>query len=598
MSRVDYPSLRSPGRRYSPIRSRLNRSRSRERYARRSPLLNSRNRLPVHQRLDRSPRRSIEKRVSYPSKYELDKSRNVYRRSRSPRRRQRSSSRSSRRSRSKTPTQGGRRRSCSRRSRSRSKDGEDRRKFLFLRDYSNLGIESSDFLNKPSQATEDYLRSIAHFNNELASTSGNYLQSGLLEKPGLLEKLPLLEKPPLISFDSNTFNDDYYENPMNAMNPINAQLNQLSHQINQLSDNSRVVNNQFNSHQFKAKLNSDSYINQTIPETEQSFHASNLTRSIRDRLDVVFPSGSSNALLETPSHYLNSNHLNNNHLNNVNNNPLINNHHLNNRNSPLRINSSGNSLNTNSSGNHLDSNGYYGRTLDTDLRTANSNHLIFKDSLLGNGPSDHQHLNNHHLMLNSGHEHSTEKCMFNHLGCPVAISKELVGKHELDCLYNPKNVKAYCNKCRLVVCPEHDCVSELRSELQQTKIKTNWCQNTVKLTSTSLLSHDASEQAISIHYCGEKEIVKQIKVGSLNAVRVCNTARSARCTFSTFRTFRTKLSNSLFSGNSRTNKLDAKRLESLFLFITIFVHFNWLMKLSNFYCFILEKEKDHLPRHR
>lgn len=298
------------------------------------------------------------------------------------------------------------------------------------------------------------------------------------------------------------------------MNPINAQLNQLSNQINQLSDNGR---NQFNSHQFKAKLNSDPYINQTIPETEQPFHASNLTRSIRDRLDVVFPSGSSNALLETPSHYLNN--LNNHNVNS----PLINNHlnsnHLNNnnRNSPLRISSSGNSLNTNSSGNHLDNgNGYYGRTLDTDLRS-NSQQMIYKDSLLGNGPSDHQHLNSHHLMLNSGPEHSSEKCMFNHLGCPVATSKEMLGKHELDCLYNPKNVKAYCNKCRLVVCPEHDCVVELRNELQQTKVKTNWCQNTVKLTSTSLLSHDASEQAISIHYCGEKEIVKQIKVGSLNA---------------------------------------------------------------------------------
>ena len=357
-------------------------------------------------------------------------------------------------------------------------------------------------MNKPSSATEDYLRSIAHFNNEQALTS-NYLHTGLLEKPGLLEKLPLLEKPPLIaSLDNNqTFNDDYYFD--NPMNPINAQLNQLSHQINQLSDN----NHPFNS-QFKPKPNNNSYMNQTIPESEQSFHSSNLTRSIRDRLDVAFPS-SSNALLETPSHYLNSN-LNNN-LNNVNNSLL------NNPNSPpLRINSSGNSLNTNSSTAHLENNnGYYGRSLDTDLR--NSGHLIFKDSLLGNGPADHQPaqlLNNHHQLLNSGQDHQTEKCMFNHLGCSIATSKELIGKHELDCLYNPKNVKAYCNKCRLVVCPEHDCVSELRSELNQTKLKTNWCQNTVKLTSTSLLSHDASEQSISIHYCcGDKEIVKQIKVG-------------------------------------------------------------------------------------
>ena len=356
---------------------------------------------------------------------------------------------------------------------------------MFIRDYNNLGIESGDFLNKPSSAAEDYLRSIAHFNSELTS-AGNYMQAGLLEKPGLLEKLPLLEKPPLISFE-NTFNDDYYADPMN---PINAQLNQLSHQISQLSDN----NHQFNS-QFKPKLNSNSYMNPTIPETEQPFHSSNLTRSIRDRLDVAFPSTSSNALLETPSHYLNSN-----------------------LNSPLRMNSGDSNLNTNSSASHLESNGFYGRSLDTDLRSPNSSHLIFKDSLLGNGPSDHQpaHLPNshHHQLLNAaGHDHQTEKCMFNHLGCPATTNKELIGKHEVDCLYNPKNVKAYCNKCRLVVCPEHDCVSELRNELNQTKLKTNWCQNIVKLTSTSLLSHDASEQVISIHYCGEKEIVKQIKVG-------------------------------------------------------------------------------------
>lgn len=503
MSRIDYPS-RSP-RRYSPI-YRTQRSRSRERYlVRRSPF--NRNRLPIHQRLsDRS--RSIEKRLSYPSKHEVEK-RSFRRSSRSPRRRRRSSSRSNSRHRSRSRS----RRRSRLESRSRSKERDERSKFTF---YTTTNEVNEILLNK----SDDYIRDFGP-NNELANY-GSYLQQqqqSMLDKP-LLEqqqqKMPLLDKPPI--YDNQFADDVYYDNQQ-----LNS-INQLS-QLNQLKMNNPVNN---------------LYLNQSIPVISDSdFHqanAPNLSRALRERLDVVHPS-TSNALLETPT-YLNSSSSNN-HLNTFNNNQLNQlNSQMNNTNlastlnSPLGLNSSaGSNLNSNNHHHSNNSNltnsnrtssivnldnGYFSRSQDIDLRGSNSNNLVFKDSLLGNGPSDPpQTLINNQQFSSSSNQDQSEKCMFSHLGCPITTNKDMISKHELECLYNPRNVKAFCNKCKLTVCPEHDCIQELRTELNQTKIKTNWCQNTIKLTNTSLLNNDYEQQVLSIHYSVDnKEIVKQIKVGS------------------------------------------------------------------------------------
>lgn len=60
---------------------------------------------------------------------------------------------------------------------------------------------------------------------------------------------------------------------------------------------------------------------------------------------------------------------------------------------------------------------------------------------------------------------------------------------------------------------EHDCIQELRNELNLTKVKTAWSVSTIKLNNIALLNEINNEnQEIIIHYSGEKEIMKKLMV--------------------------------------------------------------------------------------
>ncbi|RWS03814.1 hypothetical protein B4U79_16475 [Dinothrombium tinctorium] len=134
-----------------------------------------------------------------------------------------------------------------------------------------------------------------------------------------------------------------------------------------------------------------------------------------------------------------------------------------------------------------------------------------RDYFAGNDV-DLRRVPNESQTLMHSHEIGTEiRCQYQSLGCRVVAKFDLITSHEEQCAFNPKNVKSVCKSCKLLVSLKHNCLSELREELDYVKSRTDWIRytNSSRLTSSQQQQQQEKEEEgtnyIWVHFYGEKE---------------------------------------------------------------------------------------------
>ncbi|RWS25587.1 hypothetical protein B4U80_13060 [Leptotrombidium deliense] len=94
------------------------------------------------------------------------------------------------------------------------------------------------------------------------------------------------------------------------------------------------------------------------------------------------------------------------------------------------------------------------------------------------------------------------RCQYQSLGCQIIAKLDTITNHEKECAFNPRNSKTVCKVCKLIVNLEHDCLNELREELNSVSRRTEWFKH-----SNASQAHNPEEGAncVWVHFYGDKE---------------------------------------------------------------------------------------------